>query len=43
MRYNARRKSSAGALGSRVSQMVPAVDVPGGRIVVDLPEGLLDL
>lgn len=26
-----------------VSQMVPKVDVPGGRIVVDLPEGLLDL
>jgi 16S rRNA processing protein RimM len=26
-----------------VSQMVPTVDVPGGRIVVDLPEGLLDL
>lgn len=26
-----------------VSQMVPSVDVPGGRIVVDLPEGLLDL
>jgi 16S rRNA processing protein RimM len=26
-----------------VSQMVPTVDVAGGRIVVDLPEGLLDL
>jgi 16S rRNA processing protein RimM len=26
-----------------VSQIVPAVDVAGGRIVVDLPEGLLDL
>jgi 16S rRNA processing protein RimM len=26
-----------------VSQMVPTVDIPGGRIVVDLPEGLLDL
>ncbi|MGX6604171.1 ribosome maturation factor RimM [Micromonosporaceae bacterium Da 78-11] len=26
-----------------VTQMVPTVDVPGGRIVVDLPEGLLDL
>jgi 16S rRNA processing protein RimM len=26
-----------------VSQMVPEVDVPGGRVVVDLPEGLLDL
>jgi 16S rRNA processing protein RimM len=26
-----------------VSQMVPTVDLPGGRILVDLPEGLLDL
>jgi 16S rRNA processing protein RimM len=26
-----------------VSSMVPTVDVAGGRIVVDLPEGLLDL
>jgi 16S rRNA processing protein RimM len=26
-----------------VSQLVPDVDVAGGRIVVDLPEGLLDL
>jgi 16S rRNA processing protein RimM len=26
-----------------VSQLVPKVDVPAGRIVVDLPEGLLDL
>jgi 16S rRNA processing protein RimM len=26
-----------------VSAMVPTVDVAGGRIVVDLPEGLLDL
>ncbi|WP_250027270.1 ribosome maturation factor RimM [Paractinoplanes maris] len=26
-----------------VSAIVPAVDVAGGRIVVDLPEGLLDL
>jgi 16S rRNA processing protein RimM len=26
-----------------ISQMVPAVDVAGGRIVVDLPDGLLDL
>jgi 16S rRNA processing protein RimM len=26
-----------------VSQFVPEVDIPGGRIVVDLPEGLLDL
>ena len=26
-----------------VSAIVPTVDVPGGRVVVDLPEGLLDL
>jgi 16S rRNA processing protein RimM len=26
-----------------VSQLVPTVDIAGGRIVVDLPEGLLDL
>ena len=26
-----------------VSQLVPTVDVAGGRIVVDLPDGLLDL
>ncbi len=26
-----------------VTAMVPTVDVPGGRVVVDLPEGLLDL
>jgi 16S rRNA processing protein RimM len=26
-----------------VSAIVPTVDVPGGKIVVDLPEGLLDL
>ena len=26
-----------------VSQIVPTVDLAGGRIVVDLPEGLLDL
>jgi 16S rRNA processing protein RimM len=26
-----------------VSQMVPTVDMAGGRVVVDLPEGLLDL
>jgi 16S rRNA processing protein RimM len=26
-----------------VTAMVPTVDIPGGRVVVDLPEGLLDL
>jgi 16S rRNA processing protein RimM len=26
-----------------VRQMVPTVDLPGGRVVVDLPEGLLEL
>jgi 16S rRNA processing protein RimM len=26
-----------------VTALVPTVDVAGGRIVVDLPEGLLDL
>ena len=26
-----------------VREMVPAVDVPGGRVVVDAPEGLFDL
>jgi 16S rRNA processing protein RimM len=26
-----------------VGQLVPDVDLPGGRLVVDLPEGLLDL
>jgi 16S rRNA processing protein RimM len=37
-------KSGGGtALIPFVSQFVPTVDVPGGRIVVDLPEGLLDL
>ena len=37
-------KSSGGtALIPFVSQLVPTVDVSGGRIVVDLPEGLLDL
>jgi 16S rRNA processing protein RimM len=37
-------KSGGGtALIPFVSQMVPTVDVAGGRIVVDLPEGLLDL
>ncbi len=37
-------KSGGGtALIPFVSQFVPTVDVPGGRIVVDLPDGLLDL
>ncbi|MEU4241622.1 ribosome maturation factor RimM [Actinoplanes sp. NPDC026619] len=37
-------KSGGGtALIPFVSQMVPTVDVAGGKIVVDLPEGLLDL
>ncbi len=37
-------KSDGGtALIPFVSQMVTTVDVSGGRIVVDLPEGLLDL
>jgi 16S rRNA processing protein RimM len=26
-----------------VTRMVPTVDLPGGRVIVDLPEGLLDL
>jgi 16S rRNA processing protein RimM len=26
-----------------IREMVPAVDVPGGRVVVDAPEGLFDL
>lgn len=26
-----------------IAQMVPSVDVPGGRVVVDPPEGLFDL
>jgi 16S rRNA processing protein RimM len=26
-----------------VSQIVPTVDIPGGRVIVDPPEGLLDL
>jgi 16S rRNA processing protein RimM len=37
-------KSGGGtALIPFVSQMVPTVDIPGGRVIVDLPEGLLDL
>jgi 16S rRNA processing protein RimM len=31
------------ALVPFIREMVPTVDVPGGRIVVDPPEGLLDL
>jgi len=38
------RKTGGGtALIPFVTAMVPAVDVAGGRVVVDLPEGLLDL
>ena len=38
------KKAGGGtALIPFVSAMVPTVDVAGGRIVVDLPEGLLDL
>ena len=38
------KKAAGGtALIPFVSQMVPTVDVAGGRVVVDLPEGLLDL
>jgi len=38
------RKTAGGtALIPFVSQMVPTVDLAGGRVVVDLPEGLLDL
>ncbi|MCM4083292.1 ribosome maturation factor RimM [Paractinoplanes hotanensis] len=38
------KKTGGGtALIPFVSAMVPTVDVAGGRIVVDLPEGLLDL
>ena len=38
-------KKAAGGLGliPFVSQMVPTVDLAGGRVIVDLPEGLLDL
>jgi 16S rRNA processing protein RimM len=38
-------KKAAGGTGliPFVSQMVPTVDLAGGRVVVDLPEGLLDL
>jgi 16S rRNA processing protein RimM len=38
------RKVGGGtALIPFVSQMVPTVDLAGGRVLVDLPEGLLDL
>ncbi|WP_433834147.1 ribosome maturation factor RimM [Actinoplanes sp. CA-015351] len=38
------KKSGGGtALIPFVTAMVPTVDIAGGRIVVDLPEGLLDL
>ncbi|GAA1631014.1 16S rRNA processing protein RimM [Actinoplanes couchii] len=37
------KKGGGTALIPFVTAMVPTVDVPGGRIVVDLPEGLLDL
>jgi 16S rRNA processing protein RimM len=38
------KKAGGGtALIPFVSQMVPTVDLTGGRVIVDLPEGLLDL
>ncbi|GAB1642592.1 ribosome maturation factor RimM [Krasilnikovia sp. MM14-A1259] len=38
------RKAAGGtALIPFVSRIVPAVDLAGGRVIVDLPEGLLDL
>lgn len=37
------KKGGGTALIPFVTAMVPTVDLPGGRIVVDLPEGLLDL
>jgi 16S rRNA processing protein RimM len=37
------RSGGGTALIPFVSQLVPAVDLAGGRVVVDLPEGLLDL
>jgi 16S rRNA processing protein RimM len=37
------RAGGGTALIPFVSQMVPTVDLAGGRVVVDLPEGLLDL
>ncbi len=38
-----RRSHGADALVPFVRAIVPTVDVPGGRVVVDPPEGLLDL
>lgn len=38
-----RRPDGSEALVPFVSAIVPTVDVPGGRVVVDPPEGLLDL
>jgi 16S rRNA processing protein RimM len=37
------RTGGGTALIPFVSRIVPAVDLAGGRVVVDLPEGLLDL
>jgi 16S rRNA processing protein RimM len=38
------KKAAGGtALIPFVSQLVPTVDLAGGRVIVDLPEGLLDL
>jgi 16S rRNA processing protein RimM len=38
------KKAAGGtALIPFVSRLVPTVDLAGGRVVVDLPEGLLDL
>jgi 16S rRNA processing protein RimM len=38
-----KRAEGGTALIPFVSQIVPTVDLPGGKIVVNLPEGLLDL
>ncbi len=38
-----RRPEGGDLLVPFVAAMVPTVDVPGGRVVVDPPEGLLDL
>lgn len=38
-----KRAGGGTALIPFVSQMVPTVDLAGGRVLVDLPEGLLDL
>ena len=37
------RPDGGTALIPFVTAMVPTVDLAGGRVVVDLPEGLLDL